>query len=310
MDDTAAATGSAESAFQPGETGVPDALPDPVEIALYGDARRIDELVEHAASDHEGLLQAVRDFNVKASHALEAVRRPLAHLWPRSLFIPAGADWRSYWVSAPPDSQRYKAQWLIPGPEIPNVQFASADNGTLGCYEAIRPFDRLMKSEAGVGVFYSPEPTLSVVSIQPTVTCTGAHRWRNLIDHPLTMGDTWVRISLIIAAWQVLPLGQLDLVRWREVPVVDTSPQSGLGEFAISLFSRSFSGADLATTVLVERGRSYLMGVVARVLINSTLTDTLGHPIPENFTGRFNVWGLLSCRVPEIDVFEQTVYIP
>jgi hypothetical protein len=49
---------------------------------------------------------------------------------------------------------------------------------------------------------------------------------------------------------------------------------------------------------------------VARVSIWSTLTGSSGEPLPDIRDGQFKVWGTLACAVPQIEVLEQTVYIP
>jgi hypothetical protein len=65
----------------------------------------------------------------------------------------------------------------------------------------------------------------------------------------------------------------------------------------------------LATPFLVQKARTYLLGVVARVSVFSTLTDDRGRKLPLITGGVFRVWGSLGCFVPKIEVHQTKVYI-
>lgn len=235
--------------------------------------------------------------------------------WPSSLFIPADADWMSYWVAAPPSENRYALDWAPASPPAGYSQ-ASKDDGTLFCQQRIRTIDHYLKSEAGLGVLFTPTRTLSVVSLQPEVSCSGQHRWFAEFGTPgfaqvRVAGSTRVKASLILAAWHRIPgAGGFDLMHWKEFPVIEVGPDSGVGQQAISSYQRSFTGKQLATPLLVEKNHTYLLGVVARVSVWSTLTDDRGQPLPLIEDGTFRVWGSLSCLVPHIEVIEQQVHIP
>ena len=120
--------------------------------------------------------------------------------WPSWLYIPAQADWRSHWVVPPDDAQRFARDWAPP-PSPAGYSEASRDQGRLYCIQRIRTTDRSVKSEAGLGILFSPEHTLSVVSLQPYVDCSGDSRWFQMIDQPVA-GATHVKISLFVAGWQ------------------------------------------------------------------------------------------------------------
>jgi len=58
-----------------------------------------------------------------------------------------------------------------------------------------------------------------------------------------------------------------------------------------------------------EAGRTYLLGVVARVSIWSTFTDDRGQPLVHD-DNQYKNWGEIACFVPQIAVFEELSYIP
>lgn len=241
-------------------------------------------------------------------------RPPFTLAWPSSLYIPAEADWKPYWIVPPPDDHRYAFDWA-PTPSLAGYNEASREQGTLYCIQRIRTIDRYVQAEAGLGVLFTPTRTLSVVSLQPRVNCSGEHRWfaefgTEGFSQVRVAGSTQVKTSLILAAWQQIPGSTgWDLLHWKQFAVSGNGPTSGSGHAAITPYQRSFSGAELATPFLVEAARTYLLGVVARVSVWSTLTDDRGQPLPLIEDGTFRVWGSLACAVPQIEVVEQQIYI-
>jgi hypothetical protein len=146
------------------------------------------------------------------------------------------------------------------------------------------------------------------VSLQPSVTCSGEHRWFQEIPEPQKVaGSTRVKTSLILAAWRRVLPGSTDwlLIGQNQFLVFDGGQQSGKGHTPIWPYNLAFSGRDLATSFNLEAGVQYLLGVVGQVSVWSTLTDEQGRPLPLIENGTFNVWGSLGCAVPRIEVIEQ-----
>jgi hypothetical protein len=227
--------------------------------------------------------------------------------WPSYLYIPSQADHRPYWFVPPPDSNRYQRQWAPP-PSPAGFNKASAADGTLHVQQRIRTTDTYVQAEAGLGIFYTPTASLSEITVEADVRCSGEHRWFNELDR-LFVGHTTVRASLFVVAWHQIPTGY-DLIGSRRFEVVTAGPNTGLGQSAITPYSRSFSGSQLATPFVVQQGRTYLLGIVARVSVWSTLTDDRGRPLPLIENGTFRVWGSLACAVPTIEVHRTRVHIP
>jgi hypothetical protein len=177
-------------------------------------------------------------------------------------------------------------------------------------FKGARANEKFVQSEAALDVLLSPKRTLSVVSLQPTVHCSGESR--QLADywpHP-PPGNTWLKISLTMAAWQQLPgPSPWEFLSLRQVFVIEYGPTPALSAAPIWPFTRSFTGSELATQFLVEAGRTYLLGVVVRVSIWSTFTDDRGQPLVHD-GNQYKNWGEIACFVPQIAVFEELSYIP
>jgi hypothetical protein len=279
------------------------ALPSEFDGAAYQAAVDFDQILSQGQVAEEAVQAKLMTYRDKLLDHLSGGLVPPPRPWPSSLYIPAGANWVYYWPSPPPDNNRYALDWaLTPSPAGYNE--ASRVDGKILCSQRIRTVDQFAQSEAGLGVFLTPPQTLSV-SLQPNVTCSGNHRWHQMIDQPVA-GFTKVKTSLILAAWNRIPSAtNWVLIHWKQFAVFDEAPQSGSGSGPIWSFDRTFSGEDLATPFTVEAGRINLLGVVARVNVWSTLTDAQGRPLPLIEDGTFRVWGSLGCVVSKIKVIEQ-----
>lgn len=293
------------------------ALPNEFHGTVHQAAVDLDEFLSQGQIAEEAVQVEVMAYREKLLHHLAGGVVPPPRPWPSSLYIPAGADWQNYWFRPPPDNHRYALDWAPP-PSPAGFNEASRVEGKIFCTQRIRTIDQFATSQAGLGVFFTPQRTLSV-SLQPYVTCSGDYRWFQEIDHcalssspscqpgrPASIaGFTQVTISLTLAAWQrIADPQQWVLIHQNHFTVRDVQ-NSGSGHGAISSYDQSFSGQDLATPFHLESARTYLLGVVARVSIRSTLTDTQGRPLPLIENGTFRVWGSIGCVVPKIELIEQ-----
>jgi hypothetical protein len=279
------------------------ALPGEFDGAAYQAAVDLDQILSQGQVAEEAVQAKLMTYRDKLLHHLSVGFIPLPRPWPSFLYIPAGANWVDYWPSPPPDKNRYAHDWaLTPSPAGYNE--ASRADGKIFCSQRIRTIDQFAQSEAGLGVFFTPPQTLSV-SLQPNVTCSGNHRWHQMIDQSVA-GFTRVKTSLFLAGWNRIPSPtNWVLINSKQFAVFDGAPQSGSGSGPIWSYDRTFSGEDLATPFTVEAGRPCLLGVVARVNVWSTLTDAQGRPLPLIEDGTFRVWGSLGCVVSKIKVIEQ-----
>jgi hypothetical protein len=274
---------------------------------VYGKGRHSEEVVQTKVMSHgKKLLDSLSARDLFTGISIG---------WPASLYIPGNADWKKYWIMAPPGDHRYALSWT-PAPSPAGYNTASHATGNIYCSQRIRTIDKYVQSEAGLGILYTPQHTLSVVSMQPVVNCSGDHRWFSEFGTPgfsqvRTAGSTQIKISLMLAAWQKIPgPAGWDLLHWKQFEVAGNGPSSGSGQGAIAHYDRFFTGKDLATPFLVESARTYLFGVVARVSAWSSLTDDRGRPLPLIEDGTFRVWGSVACMIPQIEIVVQQVHIP
>jgi hypothetical protein len=248
-------------------------------------------------------------------------RLHLHNAWPDFMYVP-GKDKNAYqpFFKAAPDSNLYSREWIS---QQGSTCMASAFEGTLHSYNAGNGTTRDGIEESGIGILYTPEDTLSVISFEPTVEYMTTHRIQvdfnsslgnpgpDFTPHQQIISNVQVKGSILTAAWEINPIpGVLpDLVpnsvRYHEL---FNGTFSGLGSMALQQTAKNLSGKSLASPILVQGGRTYLLGVVARVYVNAVITDDRGRPYPELDQLRVVLYGTVDCNVPEMDVFVQTVY--
>jgi hypothetical protein len=225
--------------------------------------------------------------------------------WPSDLYIPGSADFKNYWFTAPPADHRYALAWTTPG----SANQASSLTGALFSFAQLNPVTNAGQfTDAGVGVFYKPPMTLGVVDLQPHVNCSGSLRWF-LQTFKLVAGYVDVKAQLLLGAWQVIP-GGFDLVGWKpfDVSAIRRDQSWGPEEHH---FASSFAGANLSAPFVVQKGRTYLLAVVARISVTSGLTaNAVGQTLFPLDNTQLRAWGAMNCSVTQINVETRQVYIP
>ena len=229
-------------------------------------------------------------------------------IWPDALYIPR--DQQASSRPKAPDSRLYTHEWT----GGTGVGTASRDTGGLFAYAAAATTDSFKSEDAGVGITYAPANTLSYVRYEPDVYCSIAYRmfvdfWPQLIAGQVRLGT-----SLITGAWRRSPVlsGSYELVRSNEVTVFDSFAQDAGSTVFPNIrhtLQRNFVNSALGTTFLVEGGRSYVFGVVARAWVSHNVTSNTGRPIPQDAT-RFRLYAEMVCAVPYMAVTVQQVSFP
>lgn len=151
--------------------------------------------------------------------------------------------------------------------------------------------------------------SLGVVDLQPLVNCTGTLSTFLEFFPELAAGDVEVKSHLLLAAWQQIP-GGFDLLDFKQFDVATSGPRDQSHGPELPSFQRSFAGPSLSAPFVVQGGRTYLLGVVNRISVISTLTSNTGKPLPPISNTRLRVWGSMNCVVPQIDVLTKRVDIP
>ncbi len=296
---------------------VPQDLHGDFNEEVYNSAMEIDRLAakgkifteesfQKKLLSHDKLLKGTFSINLKNKFRLA---------WPDSLYIPSGADWKNYWFLPPPADHLFALAWKSSS----GFAVSSKETGSLYSFAQIMTNQNYTYTDAVVGIIYNPVHTYGVVSVQPVIDCAGTDRWYVLINDskipvpPVLSpsGSTSASSSIIIAAWEMIP-GPTgwDYLDNKISPVHNFGPNSGLGEYAPMTYQHSFKNGELAAEFVVEKFKTYLFGIVARVSVSSGLKDGRGKPLPLINDGTFRVWSDLSCRVSEINVIEKHVYIP
>ena len=274
-----------------------------IDDLLARDKRSKDQLDAKLAAHHEKAITHLMTFHGKQIFDLD-----LFH-WPSSLFIPKGANPHDYWFSPAPADQRYGLAWTAPASATANT--ASIEDGTLFSFSQLlnEKAGSPQSSEAGVGIFYKPIMSLGVIELRPHVDCSGSLRTFLEFFPQLAAGYVEVKAQLLLAAWQQIP-GGFDLLNFKQFEVATSGRRDQTHRAENLTFQNSFAGSNLSAPFVVQSGRTYLLGVVGRISITSTLTTTDGKPLPAISNQELRVWGSMNCVLPQIDVLTQRVDIP
>jgi hypothetical protein len=231
--------------------------------------------------------------------------------WPASLYIPRDADYRDYWMLPPPDRQRYALAWPAVGNST-RPDWASAQTGEMFAY-AIVPWTSPgadVRSEAGIGILYSPTFTLGSVDFQPIVDVKNGILAAVLEYFPtLSAGNVTLRASVVLASWQVIP-GGFDLLDYAVSPIAGITRDQSYGAERAKLPGSLYTPRPFRKRFLVQRGREYLFGVVGRVEATSTLTDTQGRPLTGTNGTNFKVYSWITLGIPYMTVDTVQVHVP
>jgi hypothetical protein len=230
--------------------------------------------------------------------------------WPASLFIPGAANASDYWfTSNAPDDHRYGLDWTAPATATANR--ASRQDGTLFAFSQLlnESAKSPQSSESGLGIFYKPSMNLGAIDLQPHVDCSGTLRTLLEFFPTLAAGYVEVKAELLLASWQQIP-GGFDLIGFKSFEVASSGQRDQSFGAQLLNFQRSFAGANLSAPFVVQHGRTYLLGVVGRISVMSTLTSNTGAPFPPVSSSVLKVWGSMNCVVPQIDVVIKRVDIP
>jgi hypothetical protein len=227
--------------------------------------------------------------------------------WPYGLYIPGSADYKEYWFFPPPAGQnRYSREWVLGNGSGANHAFAAT--GDLFAYSAARPTDPQLRSEAGIGFVYKPSATLAVYTIEVSASLLGQNRYD--VNTTAPAGGTlreWG--GLYTTAWEISPVdGSLSLVRpFGLVTMFDETFQNLTG---IPIHDWPTSRI-VSTNIMLEGGRSYLIGVIAAVQIDNRWTMSNGSPMQQLPPGStWKAWCSIAGTIPQVWVRTSTIYIP
>lgn len=232
--------------------------------------------------------------------------------WPQSLYIPPDSDYRDFWFAPPPDRNRYALAWPARG-DGRHPSWASADSGELFAFATTPWTDPAAESrgEAGIGVSYTPDFALGLVNFTPTVNVRYGLLTAVLDYGPMLVsaGTVVLQVDVVLAVWQVVP-GGFDLVDYGVHPVARIArDQSWGGPERNRLPGSLYTPRTFTRPFLVQGGRDYAFGVVARAQTVSTLTDSGGGPLVVPSAETFKVYASVMLMVPDLSIETSIVYI-
>jgi hypothetical protein len=275
-----------------------------IDAFLQKDERPLDTLNDKVDAYRKAGLSHLLTLRGKQTLDIELFR------WPASLFIPGAANARDYWFTAStPADHRYALDWTAPATATANK--ASRQDGTLFTFSQLlnESAKSPQSSESGLGILFKPSMSLGVIELQPHVDCSGSLRTLLEFFPTLAAGYVEVKAELLLASWQQIP-GGFDLMGFKYYEVASSGRRDQTFGPQLQNFQRSFAGPNLSAPFVVQQGRTYLLGVIGRISVISTLTSNTGAPFPPVSSSLLRVWGSMNCVVPQIDVLIKRIDIP
>ncbi|HEY1472347.1 MAG TPA: hypothetical protein VGF61_25135 [Candidatus Acidoferrum sp.] len=245
----------------------------------------------------------VLDFKTHTHFLKDLISRRPFYLWPDDLYIPGNADYKNYWPWPCPADHRYGREWISGN----DVNQASAKEGHVWAYTALNQYMPHTHSEAGIGFLFTPTAKLAVYSVKPSISALGTYRWSISTTY---YGGGWIYEwgVIYIAAWNINPAdGKLELVTPYGVTTVFNESFNNLGTQAITNVVPPWSPGAISTNLLLEGGKSYLIGIIAAVDVTNTWNVPQGK-WPDG--SDWLTWCTLDLMVPQINIDATTIYQP
>lgn len=230
-------------------------------------------------------------------------------LWPDSLYIPAQADFRRYWILPPPDSRRYCYEWAGQTGGGPTPCQASAADGRLFSWVNVSALNPGYIGWAGTGVRFAPTAQRSLVTVGCTVDLVAEKRWWYLPGPSAGYANIKYRGTVYVAVWQISPAdGSWVPVRPFGYRTVLDVTESGLGGSAVQ--STHHALADVGATVEVQGGSAYGVGVAFEVEILPTFLDRFNKQYEKQPGDDIKLWASMAGTAESITVSTTKILVP
>lgn len=261
-----------------------------------------DEALRHARDRLELTLDRATHVRESAHHLRDAVvgatlrdRSPFTLAWPDTLYIPTQADWHGYWFTPAPDDHRYRYAWADPD----GASTADVADGHLFAWNNVSDLRPAYTGYAGVGVRLAPTATLSYLTVGADIDLVAESRWWYLPGPNAGYPSVSYRGTAYLAVWQIDPVsGRWELLRPFGARNLFSYSRGGTGGEGIS--SQHVAFDDLTTTVQVQSGRQYAVGVSFEVRIEHDTQDRQGKPYQRQDGDDIKLWGYLLGSVASI----------
>lgn len=242
--------------------------------------------------------------------------RPVLSLaWPAGWYIPTAADWKGYWIGAPPAANRYRWQFAA---SDRGVARADIKDGSLFAYAADLPGVRASDCYALVGATHVSPYRLAYATLSARITGVAEHHLLMQLP-PAVHGSASVKGWAYLVLWQRNPVdGSWELKHpFATVELFSaTGDQSGGGQQTVAgvvpRHTFDYDSGPFSVPVLLEAGREYVVGVEVRVRTNVNVLDGSNRPYNIDRAGGdvWFCWGDVIVTVPQIHVDVTKVLVP
>ena len=271
----------------------------PISFVRRREIEAVHHEIELSTANRSRALVGVRKYRDALFANYFRPRSPFVVTWPDNLYIPADADYRTYWSSPAPDDHRYRYRWANGRDGQPDGSDASEKTGRLFSWVNASALDAGYIGFAGTGVTLVPRASLSSVTVTAEVDLVAESRWWFLPAGPLGFAAFSYRGTAYIAGWEIDPItGAWELLSPFGSRTLFAFDESGKGGSAISSQRHSFT--DLSVTLQLRGSRTYAIGVALEAQISFECRDRSGTQYLPQAGDDVKLWASIAGIVPSI----------
>ncbi|WEO75691.1 hypothetical protein BJQ94_09780 [Cryobacterium sp. SO2] len=271
----------------------------PISFVRRREIEVIHQEVELAAGNRARTLVGVQKYRQAMFDHYFRPRSSFVATWPDDLYIPAAADHRTYWTSAPPDDHRYRYRWANGRDGKPDGSDASERTGQLFSWVNASALDTGYIGFAGTGVALVPRASLSSVTVSADIELVAESRWWFHPAGPIGFAAFAYRGTAYIAGWEIDPIsGAWEMLSPFGSRTLFAFDESGRGGSPISSQRHAFT--DLSTTLQLRGSHTYAIGVALEAQISFECRDKAGNPYIRQDGDDVKLWASIAGIVPSI----------
>ncbi|MET0955536.1 MAG: hypothetical protein ABWY68_06255 [Cryobacterium sp.] len=271
----------------------------PISFVRRQEIDAIHREVETNTGDRSRTLDGVRKYREALFSNYFRPRSPFVLTWPDDLYIPADADYRTYWSSPPPADHRYRYRWANTNNREADGSTASEKTGQLFSWVDTSSLETGYIGFAGTGVSLVPRASLSSVTVTASLDLVAESRWWFLPAGPVGFAAFSYRGTAYVAGWEIDPItGAWELLSPFGSRTLFAFDETGTGGSAISSQRHAFS--DLSVTLQLRGAHTYAIGVALEAEIAFECRDKTGSPYIRQPGDEVKLWTSIAGIVPGI----------
>ncbi|POH65524.1 MULTISPECIES: hypothetical protein [Cryobacterium] len=271
----------------------------PISFVRRREIEAVHDEIELTTGDAARTLVGVKKYREALFANYFRARAPFVVTWPDNLYIPADADYRTYWSSPAPDDHRFRYRWANGRDGQPDGSDASEKTGRLFSWVNASAMDSGDIGFAGTGVTLVPRASLSSVTVTASVDLVAESRWWFLPAGPIGFAAFSYRGTAYVAGWEIDPItGAWELLSPFGSRTLFAFDESGKGGSAISSQRHAFT--DLSVTLQLRGSRTYAIGVALEAQISLECRDKSGTPYRPQPGDDVKLWASIAGMVPSI----------